>query len=297
MKIVILSGGSSKERKISLISGKCVAESLKTSGHEVIEIDINKEFINILKSDSPKIVFNALHGKIGEDGCIPGLLNILNLKYTHSGVRASSIAMHKPTTKKFLEALKINTPKWKIVKKEEFPFQKKPFETYVIKPVSEGSSIGVQIINKLGKVDLEQINRYDEILVEEYISGKELSVAILNGEALGVVEITTQRQFHDYNSKYINEDTKYTIPANIKKQVYDKAMHISETIYNALDCRGIIRIDFRYNHKLNDGLYVLEVNTHPGLTPASIAPKISEYAGIKYCELIENLIQHAKCDD
>jgi D-alanine-D-alanine ligase len=294
MKIAVLMGGTSNEREISLISGSKVAKTLKALEHEVIKIDVNEELVDKLKLFNPDVVFNAVHGKFGEDGCIQGFLNLLNIPYTNSGVRASAIAMHKPTAKRFFEALKIPTPKWSVVKSKELPFQKIPFNSYVLKPSSEGSSIGVQIIDS-GKIDLDKLNKYDEIIIEEFIPGKELSVATLNGISLGVIQITSQQKFHDYDSKYVNTNTKYTIPANIRKQRYDEAMSISEKLYKNLDCRGIIRVDFRYNDKL-DELYALEVNTHPGLTLSSMAPKIAEYAGITYDELIENLISHAKCD-
>lgn len=297
MKIAVFEGGPSREREISLISGKHVAHALRTMGHDVISIDIDGEFLNILNSFQPEIIFIALHGRFGEDGRIQGLLDILNFRYTHSGVRASAIAMHKPTTKLIFEALKIQTPRWLIFKKEELPFQKNPFQKYVLKPLSEGSSINVQIVNDYNEIDWSQVMEYGTILVEEFIPGKELSVAVLDGKALGVIEIITNKKFHDYNSKYNDASTRYILPADVEKQVYDKAMSISETLFAYLGCRGIIRVDFRYDSSLQGGLFVLEINTHPGLTPASIAPKIAEYAGIKYENLVENLLKSAKCRD
>lgn len=294
MKIVVLRGGSSNEREISLISGKHVANALKNLGHDVFELDINDEFIEPLKSFKPSIVFNALHGKFGEDGCIQGMLNILNLPYTHSGVRASSIAMHKPTAKICFQTLKIKTPKWKLIYKNDLLFNKKPFGKYVIKPMDEGSSIGVQIINN-NTIDFKKLDKYEKLLVEKYIPGKELSVATLNGVSLGVAEIISQQNFHDYDSKYVDVKTEYILPANIKKRFYDKAMLLSENLFKFLDCRGIIRMDFRLSDETDD-LFALEVNTHPGLTPMSLAPKIAKFAGITYEKLIEDLIQHATID-
>lgn len=296
--VALLSGGMSAEREVSLSSGKGVEKALRSLGYKVTHIDVSPNVAQELINAKPDVVFNALHGTYGEDGCIQGMLEIMGIPYTHSGVMASSIAMNKQQAKYIFEDAGILSPKGQVLTREqilngEIPF-KKP---YVIKPVAEGSSVGVHIVKKGDKApDKKSLEKYKEFLVEEYIPGKELSVAVLDDKPLGVIEIRPKDEFYDYKHKYTVGQSEHIMPAEVSKKIYKQAMETAFKAHKAIGCRGLSRCDFRYDYEGDGKLYLLEINTHPGLTPLSLAPEMAAYAGISFEQLVKYLVENAKCE-
>ncbi len=279
------------------MSGAAVAKALDELGYSYTEVDVGYDVAGVLAKLKPDIAFNALHGTYGEDGCIQGLLEFLRIPYTHSGVRASAVAMHKPTAKIMFESAGISCAPGKVVSREEVLAGDVMERPYVVKPSEEGSSVGVTIVTGDNfHFTKENLPEHNELLVEKYIEGRELSVAVADGKALGVVEISPKEGFYDYRNKYTSGNTEYLLPAPVEKAIYDKAMEYTEKAHNILQCRGISRADLRYDEK-NGRLYMLEINTHPGFTPTSLVPKIAEYAGTTFNELVDMLVKSAKCDN
>ncbi len=303
-KIVLLGGGMSAEREVSLTSTKCVKDYLQKIGYEIVEVDLSNELPQKLIALKPDLVFNCLHGTYGEDGAVQGLLEILGIPYTHSGVKASAIAMNKTLTKYIAERHGIRTPSFiEIPTDEYFLMQesgKRPMEIpYVVKPVFQGSTIGVYIIKDENSILPKRSEwKYgNRVLIEVYIPGKELSCAVVFDKARGVLELEPQNGFYDYEAKYTNGITNHIMPASVSEFVYKEAMEIAEKMHWILGCRTISRSDFRYNTSKGDnGLYLLEINTHPGFTDLSILPEIAAYAGISFTDIIEGLIKDAKCE-
>jgi len=292
-KILILKGGLSSEREVSLVSGSGIAQALKDTNYDIIEYDYKNSFdlIKTIKENNIDVVFNALHGGFGEDGTIPALLDLLETPYTHSGYRASCLAMDKEITKDICKKINIKCAKSIKIKADQINEIDFDFP-YVIKPVSEGSSIGVFIIKS--EKDLSTVS-YDndmDLMVEEFIEGRELTTSVLDGKALAVTELTTDEKFYDYQAKYTDGLTKHILPADISTDIENLAKEYAIKIHNELECNFISRSDFRYNEK--DGLVFLEINTHPGMTPLSLVPEQAEYCGISYKELCINLIKNAK---
>lgn len=300
--VAVLLGGLSKEREVSLNSGKAVAKALSTIGYNIVTIDPVQNLIPQLEHHQPDVVFNALHGTYGEDGCIPGLLEILNIPYTHSGVMASAAAFYKPFTKQILQQAGITMPKgivlpidqlYQIIQDGKDPLPR----PYVVKPVSEGSSLGVYIIHE--QTDPSIISQEwcygNEAIVESYIPGKELSVAVLEGKPLGIMEIRPVDGVYDYANKYQSGTTEYIVPAPIHPQAYDAIMDMATKADAILHCHGLSRSDFRYNEQEGDygTAYLMEVNTHPGMTDLSIVPKIAATQGINFTDLVDRLVQEA----
>ncbi len=297
-KILIISGGISKERVISLDTGKQVANELDKNGYPIKISEPNFNLLNTIKSFNPDIIFNALHGQFGEDGYIQTILESTNIPYTHSGVIASAIAMDKELSKKIFIKNKILTPKHflyffdelksKLIKRIEknlkFPV--------VIKPVNEGSSVNVFICNKsniLKKIKLLQ--NYKKIMIEEFIPGREIQAAIIGRHKLGAIELKPKRKFYDYQAKYNPKaKTKHIIPVNLSKKKYDMLMNIALKTHKLIGCRGVTRSDFKY-HK--GKFYLLEINTQPGMTKLSLVPEIAAYKGIKFIELIKLILKDA----
>ncbi|RZI47690.1 D-alanine--D-alanine ligase [Rickettsiales endosymbiont of Peranema trichophorum] len=298
--VVVLMGGSSTEAEVSVVSGTRVASVLRELGYTVTVVEPDKNLALRLAELSPNVVFNALHGTYGEDGAVQGLLEIMRIPYTHSGITSSAIAFNKIMTKQIASQLNIQTPHHKIVQKEalvdlitngEHPM---PLP-YVIKPISDGSSIGVQIVYDISDVDVNALCR-DQFLLETYIPGKELSVAVFKNEALGVLELSYKDRFADYNAKYAEGGSTHIIPASISKEIYDKVAKQSTALHQALGCSVISRSDFKFDEsKGADGLYFLEINTQPGLTFTSMVPDLLAYAGYELKDLIKELIAQAKC--
>ena len=298
--IVVLMGGSSGERKISFLTGKACSRALKKKGYKVRELDAKGHFVNKLKELKPKLVFNALHGKYGEDGFIQSILESLKIPYTHSGILSSSLAMDKELSRILFKKNKIKTPKYFLLKKNHEGNLKKKMKNkkikfpLVIKPVNEGSSLGVYICkNKIqfyrnyGKLRTE----YDRILVEEYIPGKEIQVAVMGNKALGAIELVPSREFYDYKAKYsAKAKTKHIMPALLVQKKYNEALFLAKKAHKILGCKGITRSDFRF---FKNKFYLLETNTQPGMTKLSLVPEIAHYCGIKFEDLVVWMVKDA----
>ena len=298
-KICTLKGGISTEREISLLSGKAMADAARSLGYDVEEFDFTGDvsaLISYIKETNPDCVINGLHGKGGEDGNIQALLNFLKIPYTHSGVLASSIGMDKQISESIFKHKGIRVPRahlfaWKEFKKlPDFPL---PF---VIKPVDGGSSCGVYIINKVSDLNGIDWTSGDNIYVSEYIPGLELTVGVLNGKALEVTNIIVNSGFYDYTNKYTDGAAIHELPANIPVKIRTEAMAVAEQTYAILGCRGTTRTDFRYNDVTGE-LFVLEINTQPGMTKLSLVPEQAKYIGMSFEQLIETLIQEACYDE
>ena len=293
--VAVLMGGLSAERDVSLSTGKEVIRALQNLGYQVTPIDMQRDIASKLITVKPDAVFIALHGTYGEDGCVQGLLEILQIPYTHSGVTASAIAMDKTKSIAFFTQAGLQCPRGKTLSRttliEQLPSLVKP---YVIKPVSEGSSVGVHIVLS----DMEtprDIHPSPYFLVEDYIPGKELSVAVVDEEPLGVIELNPQTDFYDYSHKYTAGLTVHHMPARIEKSIYQQAMDMAFRAHHALGCKGISRADIRFNPETNQ-LYLLEVNTHPGMTPLSLVPEIAAHRGISFEQIVQYLLEHAACE-
>jgi D-alanine-D-alanine ligase len=293
--VAVLLGGMSSEREVSLESGSAVAKALAEIGYKVSKVDVGEDIAEKLKKISPDMVFNALHGTFGEDGCIQGVLEILKIPYTHSGIIASAVAMDKPLAKVVFATVGIECPVGKVMKKSEI-INDNPFSfPFVVKPTNDGSSVGVTIVDDENKDVLQELGDSD-YLVERFIPGRELSVAVKGGKALGVIEIKPRDGFYDYKNKYTSGMTEYIMPAPVSDDVAGRAMEMSEKAHDVLGCRGVTRADIRFDEE-NNVLSLLEINTHPGMTPLSLVPKIAEHAGISFNNLVEYLVESAKCDN
>ena len=298
--IVVLMGGLSGERKISFLTGKACSRALKKKGYKVIDLDAKGYFIEKLKKLKPKIVFNALHGKYGEDGFVQTILESLKIPYTHSGVLASSLAMDKELSRIIFKKHNLRVPKYFLlhrgyeenlnrkikVNKIKFPI--------VIKPINEGSSLGVYICqnkkdfkNKYKKLTKD----YDRVLVEEYIPGREIQVATMGEKSLGAIELVPRRKFYDYTAKYSNKArTKHIMPALLFQNKYKEVLNLAEKAHKVLGCKGITRSDFKF---YKNKFYLLEINTQPGMTKLSLVPEIAQYCGIKFEDLVVWMIKDA----
>ena len=297
-KILIISGGISKERLISLDTGKQVAKELKKNGYIVKITEPNFHIYDVIKSFKPNVIFNALHGQFGEDGYIQSILEATNIPYTHSGVISSALAMDKELSKKIFLKNNILTPKYimhyfdksktnliKLIdKKLKFPV--------VIKPTNEGSSVNVFICDKsdiFSKIKL--LEGYKKIIIEEFIPGREIQVAIMGNEKLGAIELKPKRKFYDYDAKYKKSaKTKHIIPIKISKNYLNKVLNISLKVHKLLGCRGVTRSDFKFFKKK---FYLLEINTQPGMTKLSLVPEIAAYKGISFFDLIKWMLDNA----
>ena len=297
-KVLVLCGGISKERLVSLETGKEVSRALKKKKYKVITCEPDHNLLKNIKFYKPGVIFNALHGQFGEDGYIQTILETQKIPYTHSGVISSSIAMDKEISKKIFLQNKILTPKYikfiygknekniikKIENKLKFPV--------VVKPINEGSSVHVYICNKKNILKKLKILRvYKEILIEEFIAGREIQVAIMGKKKLGTIELKTKRKFYDYEAKY-NPTTKtqHIIPVELKKKDLKKITDIALRVHNLIGCRGVTRSDFKF---CNGKFYLLEINTQPGMTKLSLVPEIANYKGISFIKLIEWILKDA----
>ncbi|AVP87348.1 D-alanine--D-alanine ligase [Candidatus Phycorickettsia trachydisci] len=294
-KVAVLAGGMSAERDVSLQTGQNIVQALKELGHNVISIDPGADLSDVLSHIKPDVVFNALHGTYGEDGCIQGLLNMMQIPYTHSGVLASSVAMNKLQTRRILDHLhQILFPKFYIVHKNDNLKNDPIPRPYVIKPLSQGSSIGINIIHSEDDFNFTKYNfpYGNELIVEEYIKGREINIAVLNGKALGILEIVvTKGEFYDYTAKYSNGYTKHVEPHDLTKEEKNHVLKLSEDIYQTLGCNGITRVEFLYKE---GKFYFLEINTHPGMTNLSLCPEIAMQSGINFNSLVEQILDSAK---
>jgi D-alanine-D-alanine ligase len=296
-RVAVLMGGWSSEREVSLVSGTAVARALGEAGYDVLLIDVARDPADLLARLTPRpdVVFNALHGRWGEDGTIQGLLDILAIPYTHSGLLASALAMHKPSAKLVFERAGIPVAEHVVVGREALAEGEPMPRPYVIKPLNEGSSVGVRIVrngDNLSPLGVEW-GFGDTVMVERFIPGREFTVAVMGGRPLAVTEITTERGFYDYDAKYAPGGSRHVIPAQVDPEIYDEAMALALRAHQALGCRGVSRADLRYDGRQ---LYMLEVNTQPGMTPTSLVPEQAAYVGISFPDLVAWMVENAECD-
>jgi len=301
-RVVVLLGGRSAEREVSLVSGRGCADALRREGFDVIEIDAGDDLAAQLATAKPDAVFNALHGRWGEDGCVQGLLELMRIPYSHSGVLASALAMHKQFTKDIFRAAGIPVVKSIVADRRQASAEHLMEPPYVVKPVNEGSSVGVFIIRKgdnrpPAELGSETWTLSDAMMVEEYVPGRELTVAVMGGRALAVTEILARTAFYDYEAKYAEGGSRHVVPARIPASVTEQAMRFAERAHAVLGCRGVTRTDFRYDDE--DGkerLVALEINTQPGMTPTSLVPEQAAHAGMSYGALCRWIVEDASCD-
>ena len=297
-KILIISGGISKERIVSLDTGKQVAKELKKNNYSVKIAEPNFKLHNVIKSFKPNIIFNALHGQFGEDGYIQTILESINIPYTHSGIISSAIAMDKVLSKKIFIKNKVLTPKYLIYSFHESKknlirlIEKKLKFPVVIKPINEGSSVNVFICTKMNIIkNLKLLRNYKKIIIEKFIPGREIQAAIIGSKKLGAIELKPKRKFYDYQAKYNPKaKTKHIIPVDLSEKKYNEIMNIALKIHNLVGCRGVTRSDFKY---YRDKFYLLEINTQPGMTKLSLVPEIASFYGISFIKLIELILKDA----
>jgi D-alanine-D-alanine ligase len=299
MKVAVLLGGVSSEREVSLSTGRQVVAALREAGHEVAAIEVGEDLsatIAALREAAPDVVFNALHGRFGEDGCIQGVLDWLGLPYTHSGVRASAIAMDKAAAKAVFRSAGLPVANHKVVTPEELAEEDPLPRPYVVKPVNEGSSVGVHILregdNRRREIALSWSHGRD-IMAEDYIPGRELTVAVLGEEALAVTEIATGNVFYDYEAKYAAGGSQHVLPAPVPADIAEQAKRVALEAHRALGCRGVSRSDFRYDDSAGR-LILLEVNTQPGMTPTSLLPEQAAHRGIAFPALCDWMVREAR---
>ena len=302
LNVVVLMGGWSSEREVSLTSGKGVAAALRDRGwSNVTELDMGRDVAHRLEELKPDVVFNALHGTPGEDGTVQGLMDLMGLKYTHSGLTTSAIAIDKELTKLVLVPHGIRMPAGKVVESESL-FRQDPIpRPFVVKPVNEGSSVGVAIVtdegnygNPIGRDVEGPWKHFDHLLAEPFIKGRELTVAVIGGQALAVTELKPKAGFYDYDAKYTDGLTVHVCPAEIPDDIAQAMMDMAASAHRLLGCKGASRSDFRWDDERGEaGIYLLEVNTQPGMTPLSLVPEQAKLRGISYGELVEQLIEEA----
>ena len=300
--VAVLMGGWSAERPVSLVTGKGCAAALREEGFQVTEVDVGRDVADVLMKLKPDVCFNALHGQWGEDGCVQGLLEILNIPYTHSGVLASAMAMHKERTKAVYRSVGLPIVNDIVCSRHEVSRQTAIKPPFVIKPVNQGSSVGVFIIRPGDNRPPELLTSPDwtlgdDVMVEEFVPGRELTVAVMDGKALAVTEIVPRTKFYDFDAKYAEGGSEHVVPAKLHPQTYDAAMDLAVKAHVALGCRGISRTDFRYDDTAGEPgrLILLETNTQPGMTPTSLVPEIAQEAGHDFGELLSWMVEDASC--
>ncbi|MEQ8354890.1 MAG: D-alanine--D-alanine ligase [Kiloniellaceae bacterium] len=307
MIIAVLMGGLSAERDVSLNSGRACAAALRDKGYDVTEIDVSRDLAALVKALTPKpdAVFNALHGRWGEDGCIQGLLELLQIPYTHSGVLASALAMDKQMAKTVVATAGVTSPDGLIIKAVDLGNSDPMPRPYVVKPVREGSSVGVRIVREGDNqppISVHGWQAEQDLLVEPFIPGRELTVSVMGDKALAVTEIRPLGEgFYDYDAKYSEDNTVaavHLLPAEVPQAIYDQAMEASLAAHKALGCRGVSRSDFRYDDTVAapGSLYYLETNTQPGMTSTSLVPEQARHLGMSFPDLCAWMVENAACD-
>ena len=304
LHIVVLMGGWSAERPVSLQSGAGVAEALESLGHRVTRVDMGRDVAARLAEAAPDLVFNALHGSPGEDGTVQGLMDLMGLRYTHSGLATSVIAIDKVLTKQALVPHGIPMPGGRIVRSAEVYEGDALARPYVLKPVNEGSSVGVAIVtdegnygNPISPDAKGPWQEFDELLAEPYIRGRELTAAVLGDRALGVTELIPKNGWYDFDAKYTDGLTEHVCPARIPDEIADACRSLALEAHRLLGCRGASRSDFRWDDERGvDGLFLLEVNTQPGMTPLSLVPEQARHLGMSYPELVQAIVDEALKD-
>ena len=304
-KVAVLMGGWSPERDVSLVSGKACAEGLREGGHEVVEYDVSRDlralidFLRPVDGKGPDVVFNALHGKYGEDGCIQGVLEVLAVPYTHSGVLASALAMDKPMARHVFTSLGLRVAEGRVIERRSLAWGDPMPRPYVVKPLDQGSSVGVHIVREgdnLAAVELAEAQFGERVLVEKFVPGRELTVAVMGNKPIAVTELRPRTRFYDYEAQYTDGVTEHLVPAPIPQDVYELAKDWALMAHEALGCNGLTRTDFRWDDSLpgTSGLVVLETNTQPGMTPLSLAPEQAKWAGISWPQLMTWMVDHAR---
>lgn len=305
-RVAVLKGGRSPEREVSLSSGAEAAKALITAGYDVVEIDAGLDLAAQLSDAKPDAVFNGLHGQWGEDGCVQGLLEVMEIPYTHSGVLASSLAMDKQRAKAVFENSAIPAPMGKIVSRDEAATGNVMAAPYVVKPNNQGSSVGVFVVREGDNRPADELldpkwNLGESVLVEKFIPGRELTVAVMGGKPLCVTEILPNTEFYDYEAKYADGGSAHVFPAKIPAEITARALDLARRAHECLGCRGLSRADFRYDENAakegrgEETLYCLEVNTQPGLTPTSLAPEQASHLGMSFPELCAWIVEDASC--
>ncbi len=301
-KVCVLMGGPSVEREVSLVSGAAVAAALGEAGFDVTTVDVSRDveaMIGAIRVAKPDVVFNALHGRFGEDGTVQGILDMMNLPYTHSGQLASALAMDKPMTKRMLAAAGVPVTDHVIASRDEVLSGSVMERPYVIKPLNEGSSVGVYIVEEKSGVPFNDGDWPfgDKVMVERFIPGRELTVAVMGkgatSRALAVTEIQTEHGFYDYGAKYDEGGSRHVLPAALSEELTGETLRLAHLAHDVLGCRGVSRADFRLD---GSNLFILEVNTQPGMTPTSLVPEQAAHLGIGFGELVTWMVDHAECD-
>ena len=306
-RVAVLLGGLSPEREVSLVSGRACANALREEGFDVVEIDAGHDVAQRLHDARPDVVFNALHGRWGEDGCVQGLLELMEIPYTHSGVLASALAMHKEHAKSAFRAAGLPVADSMVVNRLQAATDHQMQPPYVIKPVNQGSSVGVFIVREgdnrpPAALESADWNLGESVMIEDYVPGRELTVAVMGSEesgirSLAVTEIVPKMAFYDYDAKYAPGGSDHVIPAQIPDATRHEAMALAERAHVALGCRGVSRTDFRFDDtKGANRLIVLEVNTQPGMTPTSLVPEQAAYKGMSFRALVRWMLEDASCE-
>jgi D-alanine-D-alanine ligase len=301
-RVAVLMGGFSVERDVSLSSAQGVLKALQELGYESIPIDVTRDMADLVRNleiHKPDVVLNILHGRWGEDGCIQGLLEMMSIPYSHSGVLGSALSMNKVVARKICQAHGIRIPEGEVAQLADICAGRVMKPPYVIKPIGEGSSLGVHII--LGEKEahplVHQWSFEDEVLIERYIPGREIQVAVLGGKARGAIEICPNNGFYDYEAKYTDGKAVHHMPAPIPSSIYAQVLEWAEIAHKVLECRGVSRSDFRYDDTQGEPgqLYYLETNPQPGLTPLSLVPEIVAHEGMSYAQLVQWMVEDASC--
>jgi D-alanine-D-alanine ligase len=298
--VTVLMGGWSSEREVSLVSGKNVAEALAEAGYDVRTHDLGHDIPALIEAltPPPDVVFNALHGRFGEDGTVQGLLELLGIRYTHSSVLASALAMDKPMAKRLFTDVGIRCAEHVIASREDALAGAVMDPPYVIKPLNEGSSVGVKIVLEPDEdAGDDDASLGEVVMVERYVRGREITVAVMGERALGVTEIRPRDGFYDYAAKYTEGVADHLVPAPLPGEVYDEAMRIAVLAHETLGCRGVTRADMRYDDSAGEPgeVYLLEINTQPGMTPMSLVPELARHAEIGFGELVAWMVEDAAC--
>lgn len=303
--VAVLMGGLSAEREVSLNSGKECADALESAGYQVTRIDAGRDLAEQLRPIEPDVCFNALHGRWGEDGCVQGVLELLNIPYTHSGVLASALAMHKERAKEVMRAAGVPVAEGRVVTRAEAARAHALPRPYVLKPVTEGSSVGVFIVREDHAHPPQELNdpnwaHGEALLAERFIPGRELTCAIMGDRTLGVTEIVPAETlgFYNYESKYAAGGSRHMLPAPVSPNVYELVQKLTLAAHEALGCRGVSRADFRFDDTLGGSgeVYCLEVNTQPGMTRTSLVPELAAHAGLSFAELVSWMVEEASCN-
>ncbi|WP_133612657.1 D-alanine--D-alanine ligase [Dongia mobilis] len=304
-RVTVLMGGWSAEREVSLASGANCAAALTQAGYAVATLDARLDLaalVEELRGQKPDVVFNALHGRCGEDGNIQGVLNLLKIPYTHSGLMASAVAMDKPVAKKLFQQAGLRVPEGRLLSRTELLKGDPLPRPYVVKPFNEGSSVGVSIVREGDNArPFEGIDWPfgDLVLVECFIPGRELTVGVMGDKPMGVTELRPKSGFYDYANKYTGGLTEHLIPAPVPPAIYEECQRMALVAHQVLGCRGVSRSDFRYDDTAGDdlaGIYILETNTQPGMTELSLVPEQAKHLGISYPQLVSWMVEHARCD-